>query len=144
VSGRHALLVHTAAERFDVVADVGDHAVPLVALPALVRGGAASRRSVAVGGGIGGGAGCASVTTEAVCDDAAAVLHPDGLEEILKVLAVLLWYEGSQACRGTLHITMHRVISTSLRTDETGPLFCSNGFTSPVVVPSRRNFRLSP
>lgn len=105
VSGCHSLLVHAAAESFYVIADVGDHTVPLVSLGgllALVRGGASSRRSVAVGGGIGGGAGRAPVTAEAVCDDASAVFHTDGLEEILKVLAVLLWYEGTQACRGTL------------------------------------------
>lgn len=100
---RHALLVHAAAQCFDVVADVGDHAVPLVALGrfgALVRGGAASARPVAVGGGVRGRAGGAPVAAEAVRDDAPAVLHADRLQEILKVLAVLLGDEGTQACRG--------------------------------------------
>lgn len=100
-SGGHALLVHAAAEGLDVVADVRDHAVPLVPLRrllALVRGHAPSCRAVPVGGGVGGGACCAAVASEAVRDDASAVLHTDGLQEILKVLAVLLWYEGAQAC----------------------------------------------
>lgn len=101
----HSLLVHAAAESFDVIADVGDHAVPFVTLRGLlafVGGGAPSTRSVAIGGGVGGGAGRAPVAAKAVCDDASAVLHTDGLKEILKVLAVLLWYEGSQACTATL------------------------------------------
>lgn len=104
MSRRHSFLVHAAAERLDVVADVGDHAVPFVALRgllALVGGGALFARSVAVGGGVGGGAGCAPVATKAVCDDASTILHTNGLQEILKVLAVLLWDEGSQACRAT-------------------------------------------
>lgn len=101
----HSFLVHTAAQSFDVIADVGDHAVPFVALRGLlafVGSGAPSTCSVAIGGGVGGGAGRAPVASEAVCDDASAVLHTDGLEEIFKVLVVLLWYEGSQACRATL------------------------------------------
>lgn len=105
-SGSHSLLVHTAAKGFNVITDIGDHTVPFVTLGgllALVRGravAASSCCSVAVGGGIGGGAGRTSVTAEAVGDDTSAVFDADGLEEILKVLAVLLWYEGSQACRG--------------------------------------------
>lgn len=101
-SRRHPLLVHAAAQGFDVVADVSDHAVPLVPLGdllALVRGHAPSSRSVAVGGGVGGGARRAAVAAEAVGDDASAVLHADGLQEVLKVLTVLLRDEGSQACR---------------------------------------------
>lgn len=98
----HSFLVHAAAQSFDVIADVGDHAVPFVALRGLlafVGGGAPSARSVAVGGGVGGGASRAPVAAEAVRDDASAVLHADGLQEVLKVLAVLLRDEGSQACR---------------------------------------------
>lgn len=104
MSWRHSFLVHTAAKSFDVIADVGDHAVPFVAfrnLLAFVGSGAPSTCSVSISGGVGGGAGCAPVAPKAVCDDASAVLHTDGLQEILKVLAVLLWYEGSQACRAT-------------------------------------------
>lgn len=104
MSRRHSLLVHTAAESFDVITDVSDHTVPFVSLRgllALVWCGAPSGCSVAVGGRIGGGAGCAPVAAKAVSDDASSVLHTDGLEEILKVLAVLLWYEGTQTCRGT-------------------------------------------
>lgn len=103
MSGGHRLLVHATAESFDVVADVGDHSVPFVTLrglPALVRSRAvtaSSCRSVAVGGGVGGGAGRAPAAAEAVCDDAAAVLHSDSLQEVFKVLAVLLGYEGTQA-----------------------------------------------
>lgn len=103
MSGGHRLLVHAAAQSFDVVTDVGDHAVPLVALRgvlALVRAVAASsRRSVAVGGGVRGRAGRAFAPAEAVRDDASAVLHTDGLQEVFKVLAVLLGYEGTQTCR---------------------------------------------
>lgn len=104
MSRRHSLLVHTAAESFDVITDVSDHTVPFVSLRgllALVWCGAPSGCSVAVGGRIGGGAGCAPVAAKAVSDDASSVLHTDGLEEILKVLAVLLWYEGTQTWQGT-------------------------------------------
>lgn len=103
-SRRHSFLVHAAAQSFDVIADVGDHAVPFVALRGLlafVGGGAPSACSVAIGGGVGGGASRAPVAAKAVCDDASAVLHADGLQEVLKVLAVFLWDEGSQACRAT-------------------------------------------
>lgn len=101
----HSLLVHTASESFNVITNVSDHAVPLVSLRgllALIWGSASSAGSVAVGGGVRGGAGCAPVTPEAVCNDASAIFHTNSLKEILKVLAVLLWYEGTQACRGTL------------------------------------------
>lgn len=105
LSGRHSLLVHAAPESFDVITDVGDHAVPFVSLRrllALIWGSAPSACPVAVGGGIRSWAGCAPVTAKAVCDDASTVLHTNSLEEILKVLAVLLWYKGTQACRDTL------------------------------------------
>lgn len=106
MSGCHSLLIHTAAKSFNVITDISDHTVPFVTLGgllALVRGcavTASSCCSVAVGGGVGGGAGRTSVTAKAVCDYASAVFDSNSLEEILKVLAVLLWYEGSQACRG--------------------------------------------
>lgn len=99
----HSLLVHATAKCFDVVADVGNHSVPFVSLRdilALVRScgiPASSDCSVAVGGGIGGGASRAFAAAEAVCDDAAAVLHSNGLQEVFKVLAVLLRNEGTQA-----------------------------------------------
>lgn len=106
MSGCHSFLVHTTAKSFNVITDVSDHTVPLIAfrcLLALVGGSTvstSSRCSVAVGGGIGSRAGCTPVAAKAVCDDAPAVLHANGLEEIFKVLAVLLWDEGTQACRG--------------------------------------------
>lgn len=103
VSGSHCFLVHAAAQSFDVVADVGDHAVPLVAFGgvlALVRAVAASSRCpVAVGGGIWGRAGRALASAEAVRDDASAVLHSDGFEEVFEVLAVFLGDEGTKTCR---------------------------------------------
>lgn len=105
MSWRHSLLVHTTSESFNVITDISDHSVPFISLRgllALVWGSTSATGSVAVGGGIGGGAGCASVTAKAVGNDASAILHTNGLEEILKVLAVLLWYKRTQACRGTL------------------------------------------
>lgn len=108
MSGCHSLLVHTASESFNVITDIIDHAVPLVTLwglLAFVWGGTSSACSVAIGGGVWGRAGCAPVTTEAVCNDASSILHTDGFKEILKVLAVLLWYKGTQACRSTLQHT---------------------------------------
>lgn len=116
--GCHSLLVHAAAESLDVVADVSNHAVPLVPLGcllALVRGRAVAappRCSVAVGGGVRGGAGCAAVAPEAVCDDPSAILDANGLEEILKVLAVFLWYERTQACGG-----QRKAVNTDVHTD---------------------------
>ena len=106
MSGSHSLLVHAAAESFNVITDVGDHAVPLVALGgllALVRGHAvpaSSHCSVAIGGGIGGGAYRAPIAAKAVRDDSSAVFDTNGFQEVLKVLAVFLRYEGTQACRG--------------------------------------------
>lgn len=105
MSGCHPLLVHAAAESFDVITDIGDHSVPFVALGrlwAFIRGAAVAASSccsVAVGCRIGGGAGCASIAAKAVGDDSPAVFHANGLEEILEVLAVFLGYEGPQTYR---------------------------------------------
>lgn len=105
-SGCDSLLVHAAAKSFNVITDIGDHTVPFVSLRSLltlVWGRAvatSSSCSVAIGGGIGGGAGCAPVAAEAVCDDPSAVFDTNGLKEILKVLAVLLRYERAQTWKG--------------------------------------------
>lgn len=88
--------VHAAAQSLDVVADVRNHAVPLV--PFRGRGLVIRAARGPVSGAGGGGAQGSPVPAKAVSDDASAVLHPYGLEEVLEVLAVLLRDEGPQTC----------------------------------------------
>lgn len=105
MSGCHSLLVHAAAKSFNVVTDISDHSVPFISLRGLlafVWGCAVTTSSccsIAVGCGIRGRAGRTAIAAKAVCDDSSAIFDTNGLKEILKVLAVLLWYEGTQTYR---------------------------------------------
>lgn len=91
------VLVHTGDQHLDVIVDVCNHVVPLVYIEShrLVVGAACF--PVPTGGGSKGGAHGLPILSEAVSDDVVAVLHPDGLEGVLKVLAVLLRDKGQQS-----------------------------------------------
>lgn len=89
-------MIQAAPQSFDVVADVGDHPVPLVPLRRrrlVVR---AAGGAVAVGGGVGDGSHRPAVSAKAIRDDPPPVFHADRLEEVLEVLAVLLRDEGTE------------------------------------------------
>lgn len=90
------VLVHPGAQHLDVIADVCDHVVPVVHIEGhgLVVGIACF--PAPIGGGSKGGAHGLPVLTEAVSDVVVAALHPDCLEGVLKVLAVILRDEGPQ------------------------------------------------
>lgn len=94
VSGQ--VLVHPGDQHLDVIADVCDHVVPLVHIEGHRLAVGAACFPVPIGGGSKGGARGLPILAEAVSDDVVAVLHPDGLEGVLKVLAVLLRDEGLQ------------------------------------------------